>query len=30
MMSEKELLAKVPDGLFIGGEWRPAEGGRTL
>jgi len=30
MMSAKELLAKVPDGLFIGGEWRPAEGGRTL
>ncbi|MFJ6653106.1 NAD-dependent succinate-semialdehyde dehydrogenase [Microbacterium sp. NPDC091313] len=27
---EAELLAAVPDGLFIGGQWRPAEGGRTL
>lgn len=27
---EAELLATVPDGLFIGGQWRPAEGGRTL
>jgi succinate-semialdehyde dehydrogenase/glutarate-semialdehyde dehydrogenase len=27
---EKQLLAGVPDGLFIGGQWRPAEGGRTL
>ncbi len=27
---EARLLASVPDGLFIGGEWRPAEGGRTL
>ncbi len=27
---EAELLAGVPDGLFIGGEWLAAEGGRTL
>ena len=27
---ETELLASVPDGLFIGGEWRSAEGGKTL
>jgi succinate-semialdehyde dehydrogenase/glutarate-semialdehyde dehydrogenase len=27
---EAELLASVPDGLFIGGQWRPAEGGKTL
>jgi succinate-semialdehyde dehydrogenase/glutarate-semialdehyde dehydrogenase len=27
---ETELLASVPDGLFIAGEWRAAEGGRTL
>ncbi len=27
---ESDLLAKVPDGLFIRGEWRPGEGGRTL
>ena len=27
---ETDLLASVPDGLFIGGEWRAAEGGRTL
>lgn len=27
---EAALLAEVPDGLFIGGEWRPAEGGKTL
>ncbi|MGR6963120.1 NAD-dependent succinate-semialdehyde dehydrogenase [Geodermatophilus sp. URMC 61] len=27
---ESVLLADVPDGLFIGGEWRAAEGGRTL
>ncbi len=27
---ESELLASVPDGLFIGGEWRAAEGGKTL
>ena len=27
---ESALLADVPDGLFIGGAWRPAEGGKTL
>lgn len=27
---ETRLLAAVPDGLLIGGRWRPAEGGRTL
>ncbi|WP_156251399.1 NAD-dependent succinate-semialdehyde dehydrogenase [Pseudactinotalea terrae] len=27
---ETALLAAVPDGLFIGGRWRPAEDGRTL
>src|SRR6476620_6024613 len=27
---ETELLAGVPDGLFIGGQWRAAEGGKTL
>lgn len=27
---EAELLAQVPDRLFIGGEWRAAEGGKTL
>jgi succinate-semialdehyde dehydrogenase/glutarate-semialdehyde dehydrogenase len=27
---ESELLATVPDGLFIDGAWRPAEGGKTL
>ena len=27
---ETELLARVPDALFIGGEWRAAEGGKTL
>lgn len=27
---ESDLLASVPDGLFIGGEWRPAADGRTL
>lgn len=27
---ELELLAKVPDGLFIAGEWRDAQGGGTL
>jgi len=27
---ETELLASVPDGLYIDGQWRPAEGGRTL
>src|SRR5690606_18748364 len=30
MSTESELLQRVPDGLFIGGEWRSAEGGRTL
>ncbi|MGN6753032.1 MAG: NAD-dependent succinate-semialdehyde dehydrogenase [Intrasporangium sp.] len=29
-MHESELLARVPEGLLINGEWRPAEGGRTL
>ncbi|MEO6309570.1 MAG: aldehyde dehydrogenase family protein, partial [Leifsonia sp.] len=31
-MSEKEtaLLAKVPTGLFIGGEWRQSSSGKTL
>ncbi len=28
--NETELLAQVPTGLFIGGEWVEAEGGRTL
>ena len=27
---ESELLASVPDGLFIGGQWRAASGGKTL
>jgi succinate-semialdehyde dehydrogenase/glutarate-semialdehyde dehydrogenase len=27
---ESELLASVPDGLFIAGQWRPAEGGKTF
>ncbi len=27
---EADLLAQVPDRLFIGGEWRAAEGGKTL
>jgi succinate-semialdehyde dehydrogenase/glutarate-semialdehyde dehydrogenase len=27
---ESDLLASVPDGLYIGGEWRPATGGKTL
>jgi succinate-semialdehyde dehydrogenase/glutarate-semialdehyde dehydrogenase len=27
---EKKLLDSVPDGLFIGGEWRPAASGGTL
>jgi len=27
---ETALLAHVPDGLFIGGQWRAAEGGATL
>ena len=25
--TEKALLESIPDGLFIGGEWRPARGG---
>ena len=28
--TESTLLASVADGLFIGGEWVAAEGGRTL
>ncbi|WP_375433158.1 NAD-dependent succinate-semialdehyde dehydrogenase [uncultured Friedmanniella sp.] len=28
--SERSLLESVPDGLLIGGEWRPAASGRTL
>ena len=28
--AESDLLARVPDGLFIGGRWRPAEDGATL
>jgi succinate-semialdehyde dehydrogenase / glutarate-semialdehyde dehydrogenase len=28
--TENELLAQVPTGLFIGGEWVDAEGGRTF
>ncbi|MEV8273812.1 NAD-dependent succinate-semialdehyde dehydrogenase [Microbacterium sp. NPDC077184] len=27
---ETDLLASVPDGLFIRGHWRPASGGKTL
>ncbi|HEX7397277.1 MAG TPA: NAD-dependent succinate-semialdehyde dehydrogenase [Propionibacteriaceae bacterium] len=27
---ETDLLGKVPDGLYIGGQWRPATGGRTF
>jgi succinate-semialdehyde dehydrogenase/glutarate-semialdehyde dehydrogenase len=27
---ETDLLARVPDGLYIGGQWRPATGGRTF
>ena len=27
---ETQLLASVPDALFIGGQWRAAEGGKTL
>ncbi|WP_134772967.1 NAD-dependent succinate-semialdehyde dehydrogenase [Ornithinimicrobium flavum] len=30
MSTETDLLQRVPDSLFIGGRWRPAEGGRTL
>jgi len=29
-VDEKELVASVPDGLFIGGEWRPASGGEWV
>src|SRR3712207_2375086 len=29
-LSEKELLAEVPTGLFIGGEWREAGDGATI
>ncbi|WP_034717551.1 aldehyde dehydrogenase family protein, partial [Intrasporangium chromatireducens] len=28
--SEEALLGQVPDGLLINGEWRAAEGDRTL
>ncbi|MCW4385679.1 NAD-dependent succinate-semialdehyde dehydrogenase [Salinibacterium sp. SYSU T00001] len=28
--TEAELLAGVPDGLFIGGQWRPSSSGATL
>jgi succinate-semialdehyde dehydrogenase/glutarate-semialdehyde dehydrogenase len=27
---ETDLLGRVPDGLYIGGQWRPATGGRTF
>ena len=27
--AEMALLESIPDGLFIGGEWRPARGGGT-
>ncbi|BDZ44524.1 NAD-dependent succinate-semialdehyde dehydrogenase [Naasia aerilata] len=30
MISESDLLDRVPSGLYIGGEWRPAEDGATL
>lgn len=30
MSTETDLLAGVPDGLYIGGRWRPAEGGATF
>ncbi|MWB97115.1 NAD-dependent succinate-semialdehyde dehydrogenase [Agromyces seonyuensis] len=30
LIDETELLAAVPDGLFIDGAWRPASGGATL
>lgn len=30
MSSEESIVAAVPKQLFIGGEWRAAEGGRTL
>src|SRR5690606_20535340 len=29
-MTESELLASVPDQLFIGGEWRASTSGKTL
>jgi succinate-semialdehyde dehydrogenase / glutarate-semialdehyde dehydrogenase len=29
-MNEQELLAKVPTGLFIGGDWRPSSDGSTI
>lgn len=29
-MREREALERVPEGLFIGGRWRPAAGGRTF
>jgi succinate-semialdehyde dehydrogenase/glutarate-semialdehyde dehydrogenase len=29
-MRETDLLGHVPDGLYIGGQWRPATGGRTF
>ena len=28
--AEETLLRSVPDGLFIGGEWRPARSGATF
>ncbi len=27
---ERAVLADVPEGLFVGGSWRPADGGRTF
>jgi succinate-semialdehyde dehydrogenase/glutarate-semialdehyde dehydrogenase len=30
MSTEAELLASVPDGLYIGGRWRPAQSGATF
>jgi succinate-semialdehyde dehydrogenase / glutarate-semialdehyde dehydrogenase len=30
MSREQEVVDGCPTGLFIGGEWRPAEGGKTL
>src|SRR3978361_23991 len=29
-MTEKELLDKIPTGLFIGGEWRDSSDGSTI
>ena len=29
-MRETDAVARVPEGLFIGGRWRPAAGGRTF